>query len=214
MRFDLVIFDCDGVLVDSETIANEVLAAILNRHGAALSVDDTKQAFIGQSVYAIRQTALSAFGIALAEDWATEYYAELLPALREVKAIPGVRAVVEAMHENCVPICVASQGPPQKMQITLGAIGLAPFFGERVYSANSVPRPKPAPDLFLHVAAACAADPTRCVVVEDSKTGVTAAVAAGMTVFAYCPPTEAGAMTELGAHPFHGMGDLVPHLLS
>ncbi len=212
MRFDLVIFDCDGVLVDSEAIANRVLATILSRHGASLCGEDAQRIFVGQSVDAVRETALRQLGVELRADWAAGYYEELLPALREVQAIPGVRPVLERLLSIQAPICVASQGPPEKMSTTLEATKLAPFFEGRVYSAKAVRRPKPAPDLFLHAARACGVEPRRCAVVEDSQVGVIAAVAAGMTVFAYCPPTESAVMTARGAHPIHSMEELLPAL--
>lgn len=159
MRFELVIFDCDGVLVDSETISNQVLSRILGRHGASLTTEETQRIFMGQSVNAVRETAQRELGVALPGDWADGYYGELLPALAEVQVIPGVRGVLEGLLSARMSICVASQGPPEKMSVTLGATGLASLFGERIYSAKSVSRPKPAPDLFLHAATACDADP-------------------------------------------------------
>jgi HAD superfamily hydrolase (TIGR01509 family) len=208
MRFNLVIFDCDGVLVDSEAIANRVLAAILSRHGASLCGEEAQQIFVGQSVGAVREIALRKLGVVLPGDWADDYYKELIPALREVRAIPGIRSVLERLVSIQAPICVASQGPPEKIRMSLAATRLAPFFQGRVYSAKSVRRPKPAPDLFLHAARACGVQPGRCAVVEDSHVGVTAAVAAGMSVFAYCPASAATAMTARGAHPIHAMDDL------
>jgi HAD superfamily hydrolase (TIGR01509 family) len=212
MRFDLVIFDCDGVLVDSEGIANQVLATILCRHGASLCGEDAQRIFVGQSVDAIRETALRELGVELQANWAAGYYEELLPALREVQAISGVRSVLERLRSIQAPICVASQGPPEKMSTTLEATQLAPFFEGRVYSAKTVRRPKPAPDLFLHAAGACGVEPRRCAVVEDSHVGVMAAVAAGMTVFAYCPPSESALMVARGAQPIHSMKELLPAL--
>lgn len=213
MPFDLVIFDCDGVLVDSEAISNRVLASILNRQGATLSPTDAQRLFVGQSVCAVRQTALRELHVELPSDWAAGYYEELIPALAEVEPIPGVRALLDRLVTLGVPVCVASQGPPEKMKMTLSVTRLEAFFEGRIYSAESVERPKPAPDLFLHAADACGVRPTRCAVVEDSELGVTAARSAGMTVYAYCHPSEAARMSAHGAQPIHSMDELLPQFM-
>lgn len=212
MPFDLIIFDCDGVLVDSEAISNRVLARILSKYGATLSPTETQRLFIGQSVSAVRQTALKELDVELPSDWAAGYYQELIPALEEVQPIPGVLPVLERLVSLGVTICVASQGPPEKMNTTLGVTRLEHFFEGRVYSAKSVARPKPAPDLFLYAASECRVHPMRCAVVEDSELGVTAARSAGMTAYAYCHPNQAECMSVLGAYPIHSMDDLLPYL--
>ena len=204
---DLVLFDCDGVLVDSENTANEVLAAILGEQGVAITALEAQVAFIGQSVEAIRLSCAERFGVALAEDWHVGYYVRLLPALANVSSIHGVVELVEALRATGQPICVASQGPAEKMRVTLGATGLLQHFEGRIFSAKSVRHPKPAPDLFLHAARILGARPANCVVIEDSVLGVRAGIAAGMRVLAYCPPASASSMRELGAHPFHDMKD-------
>ncbi len=212
-RFDLVIFDCDGVLVDSEAIANEVLAEILCRHGGAFTAETALAAFVGQSVQGIRETAKAAHAIELPENWYEDYYARILPALAErVRPIAGAGDVVRGLYEAGQAICVASQGPPEKMMTTLTATGLLRYFEGRIFSVKSVERPKPFPDIFLHAAAACGVDPSKCAVVEDTRTGADAAVAAGMEVFGFCVADDAERMADCGAHPFHRMNEL-PALL-
>jgi HAD superfamily hydrolase (TIGR01509 family) len=209
---DLVLFDCDGVLVDSEGTANELLASILREHGASLTARQAEAIFIGQSVDAIRSSCAERFDIALAGNWHEDYYRRLLPALAGVSPIPGANEVVGLLSETELRFCVASQGPLEKMMVTLGATGLLDHFKGHIFSAKSVNRPKPAPDLFLYAAKAMDAKPSNCVVIEDSVLGVQAGIAAGMRVLAYCPRSSACSMRELGAHPFHRMNE-VPGLL-
>ncbi len=212
MRFELIIFDCDGVLVDSEEVANEVLAGVIGRYGLSLSPGEAHQIFVGQSVGAVRDMAMRELGVTLPHDWAIGYYQELFPALESVRAIEGVADVICQLQARKVPFCVASQGPLEKMEVTLGATKLAPFFAGRIYSAKSVRRPKPAPDLFIHAARSCGAKPGGCAVIEDSAAGVAAGIAAGMKVFAFCPPDMAPKFKALGATPFHSMSELLAKL--
>lgn len=208
-----MIFDCDGVLVDSEAISNEVLAEILCLHGGTFTPETALAAFVGQSVQGIRETAKAAYDIALPENWHADYYARMLPALaKRVKPITGASEVVRGLHGTGQPICVASQGPPEKMLTTLTATGLAGYFEGRIFSAKSVARPKPFPDIFLHAADACGFDPSKCAVIEDTRIGVEAAVAAEMAVFGFCMADDAERMVHCGAHPFHNMNEL-PGLL-
>lgn len=209
----LVIFDCDGVLVDSERISNEVLADILGTHGVTLSWMDAQTTFVGQSTGQIRTTVAEHFGVTLPDDWSTDYYERMIPALASrVEAIDGAIDVVRAVRAAGLKCCVASQGPMAKIQATLTRVGLWEVFGEAVYSAYSVQRPKPAPDLFLHAAESMNVPSAECVVIEDSATGVAAAVAAGMRVLAYCPNGGADIMSERGGIPFRSMSE-IPGLL-
>ncbi len=212
-RFDLIIFDCDGVLVDSETVANEVLADILGGYGLAMTGPEARAIFVGMSLDAVRLHAGDRFGIAMPVDWSVAYYEAVIPVLAErCEPIEGIHDVVGSLKAAGIPFCVASQGPPDKMRATLTATGLWADFGTNAFSAKTIRRPKPAPDLFLHAARTMGFPPDRCAVVEDTVVGVTAGIAAEMTVFAYCPPEGAQTMTDLGATPFHAMRDL-PALL-
>jgi beta-phosphoglucomutase-like phosphatase (HAD superfamily) len=212
---DLIIFDCDGVLVDSERISNEVLSEILGEHGLRLSWQEAKAVFLGQSVDDVRTNAAIRFGIELPADWSHSYYARMIPALAErVEAIDGAPAAVASVATAGLRCCVASQGPVEKMRATLGRTGLWESLDGQIYSAKAVARPKPAPDLFLHAATAMGTAPDRCLVIEDSALGVTAAVAAGMRVLAYCPEEDDGPMRALGAVPFGSMHDIAALLRS
>lgn len=203
---ELVIFDCDRVLVDSERISNEVLVEILGEHGVSLSWQDAQAIFLGQSVADVRTNAALRFGIEIPLDWSDTYYARMIPALAErVEAIDGAGEAVAAVRSAGLRCCVASQGPVEKIRATLSRTGLWEQFGGRIYSAKAVARPKPAPDLFLHAAADMGIPPGRCLVIEDSALGVTAAIAAGMRVLAYCPEGGENRMRELGATPFRSM---------
>lgn len=209
----LVIFDCDGVLVDSERISNEVLADILGMHGIALSWMDAQTTFVGQSTGQIRTTVTELFGITLPDDWSAHYYERMIPALASrVEAIDGAIDAVRAVRAAGLKFCVASQGPMAKIEATLTSVGLWGEFEEAVYSAYMVQRPKPAPDLFLFAAQNMNVAPAECVVIEDSPMGVAAAVGAGMQVLAFCPNGGADMMRARGGMPFRSMSEL-PTLL-
>lgn len=206
---ELVIFDCDGVLVDSERISNEVLAEVLGDHGIAVSWEEAKAIFLGQSVADVRTNVALRFGIELPLDWSDAYYARMIPALAErVEAIDGAPEAVDAVLSSALRCCVASQGPIEKIRATLSRTGLWERFDGRIYSAKAVARPKPAPDLFLHAAADMGIPAGQCLVIEDSAVGVTAAIAAGMRVLAYCPEGGEDRMRELGATVFRSMHQL------
>lgn len=209
----LIIFDCDGVLVDSERISNEVLVQVLGEHGVGLSWQEAQATFIGKSTGQIRAGVAEHFGVELPADWTRAYYDRMIPALAErVEAIDGAFDAVSAVRAAGRKCCVASQGPMEKIRATLTRTGLWGLFGGAVYSAYSVPRPKPAPDLFLFAARSMNVPPAECVVIEDSSTGVAAALAAGMCVLTYCPNDGADMMRERGAIPFRSMSE-IPRLL-
>ena len=208
----LVIFDCDGVLVDSEPIANRVFSEQLAGHGLALSPEDVMRTFIGRSRDTCIEMAGTMRGQPLPAGFAQTWDDALHAALqREVRPVAGIPEVLRGLR---IPYCVASNGEPAHMRISLTAAGLMPLVEGRLFSAAHVGRPKPAPDLFLHAARAMGADPADCAVVEDTPTGVRAAVAAGMRVFAYAggAQTDRAAVAALGATVFDDMRDL-PALL-
>ncbi len=179
----LVIFDCDGVLVDSEGPANRLLTRYLNDHGVDISVAETEATFIGLSLDSCAKLVGTRYGVQLPDDFVPEIRrmtAEVLA--REVTAIAGVREAVAGLQG---PTCVASSGEVAKMQLTLGTTGILDLFEGRLYSATMVRRGKPAPDLFLHAADQCGVAPDRCVVVEDSPFGLQAAQAAGMRALGF-----------------------------
>lgn len=180
---DLVILDCDGVLVDSEPLAIRVDVEVLARLGWSMSEAEVIERFVGVSDAHFRREVEARLGSALPEGWHLQFeplYRRAFEAeLRPVAGIP------EALDRIPHPTCVASSGTHEKMRLTLGLTGLYDRFAGRIFSATEVARGKPAPDLFLHAAARMGARPDRCVVVEDSAMGVAAARAAGMPVLAY-----------------------------
>lgn len=178
---ELVIFDCDGVLVDSETLAIQVEARLLASLGWAIEEAEILERFVGRSDAHMLQEIEHELGRPMPE-WQGLYEKALEAAFRsELKPVPGIESALANLE---VPCCIASSGSHEKMKLTLGLTGLLPHF-DRIYSATEVSNGKPAPDLFLHAAAQCGVEPSQCVVVEDSRSGVLAARAAGMRVLGY-----------------------------
>jgi HAD superfamily hydrolase (TIGR01509 family) len=185
-RFDLVIFDNDGVLVDSEVVANTVLAEILTTCGMTITWRDCVDRYLGSTLGRVRELVEAELGHAIPDDFETRYRATVYPVLEQsVQPIPGVASVLDAVEAAGLLTCVASSAIHQRIRITLTTAGLIDRFDGRLFSAEDVGRGKPAPDLFLHAAAILGVDATRCAVVEDSPAGIEAANAAGMTAFAY-----------------------------
>lgn len=210
-RIELVIFDCDGVLVDSELITNRVFAAMLNELGLPLTPEYLLQHFVGRSMQHCWERIAVMLGAPVPARVQQEFQLRTSAALTaQVQAVRGVEAVLDSLH---VPYCVASSGSHEKMATTLGATGLLPRFANRIFSSSEVAQGKPAPDIFLHAARRCGTEPAFCAVIEDSPAGVTAGVAAGMTVFGYCAFTPEERLREAGAHyTFNNMARL-PELL-
>jgi len=209
----LVIFDCDGVLVDSEWISNRVLAECLTEAGLPTTTEESMQTYMGRTMAACYEIAEERLGRALPHDFGGGFRDKSFHALRsEVEATPGVLAALDAIGSLGLATCVASSGPHEKMQVTLGRAGLLPRFEGRIFSASEVERGKPHPDIFLHAARQMGAAPERCVVVEDSAPGVRAGRAAGMTVLGFAPDAEPGALARVGAREFRDMTEL-PGLL-
>jgi HAD superfamily hydrolase (TIGR01509 family) len=208
-RFDLVLFDCDGVLVDSERLAVRTEARILAALGWPLSEADIVARFVGRSAAHMQAEVEAALGRPV--DWETEFearYREVFTA--ELTPVDGV---VEALDRIETPWCVASSGTHEKIRFSLGLTGLLPRFEGRIFSVEDVARGKPAPDLFLWAARSLRADPAACVVVEDSAAGVEAARAAGMAVLAFAGGvTPAARLAGDGVVVFDAMADL-PALL-
>lgn len=197
-RFDLVIFDCDGVVVDSERIVHEVFGEFLRRLGLRLSTREMHEQFLGRRLADCVAIAERLTGKSVPAAVLEAYKAERDRVLRErVQPVEGVRAVLEGLE---VPYCIASSGDHAKMQTTLGATGLLPLFEGRLFSATEVANGKPAPDVFLHAARRMGADPARTAVVEDSVNGVLAGRAAGMTVLGFAGLTPVERLMEAGAH--------------
>lgn len=194
-RFDAILFDCDGVLVDSEPITMRVLCAMLAERGWAMPLAECMARFVGVTVRS--QTALieARTGQPLTDAWMAAFYARRDEALRrELQAVPGAVAAVRALHARLQGrIACASGADRAKVIMQLDLVGLGPCFAGRIFSGHDMPRSKPAPDVYLAAAAALEVPPARCLVVEDTATGVRAGVAAGATVWGYAPPGADGA---------------------
>jgi HAD superfamily hydrolase (TIGR01509 family) len=210
--FALVIFDCDGVLVDSEIITNRVFARMLNELGVPVTVEETIEKFVGRSMAQCLQIIEGLLGRAVPEEFAPQYQLHIAAALKsELKAVPGI---VEALDAIQTPYCVASNGSHEKMQTTLGLTGLLPKFKDKMFSVAEVVRGKPFPDIFLYAASRFGVPPSSCVVIEDTPTGVAAGVAAGMTVWGYCAHLPARLLIDAGAHRTFDRMSALPDLIA
>lgn len=209
----LVIFDCDGVLVDSEPIFLRVLHRYLHSAGASLSFEDCRAKFIGKSKGDV-EDYLNACALPIPADWPDAFYARAMVELeRDCKAVDGIAHVLQALIQSKIPFCTASNGLREKIELTLSQTGLLPYFKDRIHSAYEVGRSKPAPDVFLHAAKVQGVLPEDCAVIEDSPSGVKAAQAAGMRCFAYgLAPEIAAPVPGLRTRAFSDMRDL-PTLL-
>jgi HAD superfamily hydrolase (TIGR01509 family) len=209
----LVIFDCDGVLVDSEGPANRVLAEFLGIYGCRLTGAECEARFRGKTMAAVA-AELAAEGIILPADWLTLLKPRALAALEaEIRPIPHAAEAVRAVEGMGLLSCVASQSGVDYLHFVLDRTGLLEHFRGRLFSSHMVARGKPFPDLFLHAAMQMKTGFDRCVVIEDSVTGVRAAVAAGMRCLALCTPGEAPHMAALGAEPIMSLMDVPTALL-
>jgi HAD superfamily hydrolase (TIGR01509 family) len=198
-----VIFDCDGVLVDTEPVANRVLAALLTEHGLPTTTEESMERYMGRSMKSSIAISEEMLGRSLPTDFAEGYYAVLgAEFARALEPIPGI---VDALDRIALPSCVASSGPHDKIRLTLGLTGLLERFDGRIFSAADVEHGKPEPDLFLHAAATMGFDPAQTIVVEDTVPGVLAGRAAGMRVLAFARLTPAAALAEAGGEVFDDM---------
>jgi HAD superfamily hydrolase (TIGR01509 family) len=197
--FKLVIFDCDGVLVDSERITNEVFCTMLNELGLAVTLEDMFERFVGRSLpQCMALIAEMRGGEPIPATFHEDLRMRAGTALRDhVKPIPGIEAALSALQTS---YCVASSGEHAKIRLTLGATGLLPLFEGKIFSVVDVEHPKPAPDVFLLAARTMGVDPSRCVVVEDTPTGIRAAVAAGMHAIGFAMHTPPQRLIDAGAH--------------
>lgn len=196
--FALVIFDCDGVLVDSERITNQVFAQMLNELGLPVTLADMFERFVGRSMPQCIELIEGMLGHAPPDGFVEDYRDRTRAALQSsLTAIPGIVAALDAID---LPYCVASSGDHDKMRTTLGITGLLPRFEGKLFSVTEVARGKPAPDIFLHAAARHGVAPLDCIVIEDTPTGVAAGVAAGMTTCGYAALTPAALLRDAGAH--------------
>ncbi|OAJ54162.1 HAD family hydrolase [Paraburkholderia ginsengiterrae] len=213
--FDAVLFDCDGVLVDTEPITNRVLTDMLGELGWQLSVEETMRIFVGKTVKDEAALIEARTGFAITTDWLMQFRERRNAALdNELVAIPGAASAVRSLHAVLNGrIAVASGADRLKVELQLTKAGILDCFAGHIFSGHETTRNKPFPDVYLAAAAGLGVDPKRCAVVEDTVTGATAGVAAGATVFGYCPKelghSSATALHGAGAvHVFRDMAEL------
>jgi HAD superfamily hydrolase (TIGR01509 family) len=200
-RTRLVIFDCDGVLVDSEPVANRTLGQMLREIGLELTQQQIFERFVGYSLPHCLRVIEGMLGRPAPENFLRDLQARTFAAFKtELRAMPGIEQALDDLNAAGVRYCVASSGDHEKMNTTLGITGLLPRFAGRIFSVTQVPRGKPAPDVYLFAARQLGVEPSVCVVVEDAPPGVQAGAAAGMTVFGFCAHTPEQKLRAAGAH--------------
>jgi len=210
-RFEFVIFDCDGVLIDSETIALPVLGTMLAELGVHLDVPEVHRRFGGLSIAQVMAAVADTLGTIPPETFEADLARRWEDALRtELVPIPGVTAVLEGLR---LPFCTASNAESHEVRFNLDVVGLRHHFGDRIFAATDVAHPKPAPDLYLLAARTYGVDPARCAVIEDTPTGAAAGAAAGMHVFGYSTRHPEDLLRAAGARDiFRPMDELLPLL--
>jgi HAD superfamily hydrolase (TIGR01509 family) len=211
---ELVIFDCDGVLVDSEAISNEVLARMLTREGLPTTLREARRDYQGLLLTDVRHQAEAKLGRKLPPDWLAEYERERAVAFRrDLEPIVGAAEAVRRVKAAGLKVCVASQGAVEKTQMTLGLTGLRDLFpSHALFSAHDVPRPKPDPALFRYAATTMNTEPSACVVIEDTPSGIVAAVAAGMRAIGYAADSDERTLRSAGAEIIRSLEE-IPELL-
>lgn len=211
MTIELIIFDCDGVLVDSETVTNQVLGELILEMGGPLELVADMHRFTGVTLPETFAAIEQGLGQPLPEDFLQIYRQRTFAAYEQhLQPIAGIHEVLPQIE---LPMCVASNSPTNKIELNLSLTGLLSYFAGRMFSCYDIQRWKPDPAIYRHAAATMGVSPARCVVVEDSVVGVQAAVAAEMTVLGYTGSYPAATLEAAGARPFHHMTDL-PMLLN
>jgi HAD superfamily hydrolase (TIGR01509 family) len=216
MKFKAVLFDCDGVLVDSEPITNGLLRDMLEEQGWVLTPEECFTQFVGKAVIDEKNNIELNTGKPLTDAWMQAFRARRNEALdNQLLAIPNIHQTIHSIHVACEGrIACASGADRFKVELQLNKVGLMSYFEGRVFSGHEMPRSKPAPDVYIAAAAALDIHPQYCAVIEDTVTGIMAGVAAGCTVYAYAPRGDIRPLIEAGAH--HSFADMVhlPALLA
>lgn len=182
-KYKCIIFDCDGVLVDSEPIGNQVLVDMANSYGANIDLDYAFKHFKGGSIYTCRDKIQALVNQPLSQDFIAEYRRRSYNAFKEqIQPVEGVKEVIESLS---IPFCVASSGPTEKIRLNLELTGLLPYFENNIFSCYTIEKWKPEPDVFIWAAKTMGFKPEDCVVIEDSLTGIQAAKAGGFDVFGF-----------------------------
>ena len=212
MTPDLVIFDCDGVLVDSEPITNRIMAQEMTDHGLPMQTHEAIDLFVGGTILSVFEKA-RAMGARLPDNWVDGFYDRMINTLAdEVAPIEGAHDLMDALDNAGIAYCVASNGPMRKMEVTLTRTGLWDRVEGRIHSAHTVGLAKPDPGLFLHAARTHQAPPQGCLVIEDSASGARAAQAAGMRCFGLTRDTPAEKLLPHGAEPVARLS-MIPALI-
>ncbi len=212
MNFEAVLFDCDGVLVDSEAITCGVLRDMFEEQGWRMTLSECMQRFVGHTVKSQRAVIEAHTGVPLTDEWLAQFFERRNVRLaQDITAIDGIHEAVAHVHAQCAGrIAVASGADRFKVEMMLRQVGLHPHFEGRIFSGHEMPRSKPHPDVYLAAAAHLQVAPARCLVVEDTTVGITAGVAAGACVWAYAPPgVDAQPLLAAGAQRvLRGMHEL------
>lgn len=194
---ELLIFDCDGVLVDSERVSNTVFLEMLAELGVEMSETQLIQDYVGMTMKTCLQLISQRYGLEFPESFKHELDKRMGEVYQEkLTAMPGVQGVIENLS---IPFCLASNSTPDKIAFMLKLVGLYDFFHGRIYSGTQVAKPKPAPDVYLLAASASGVRAEHCLVIEDTPTGIRAAKSAGMTVLGYAGLFEASQLLAAGA---------------
>lgn len=211
-NINLVIFDCDGVLIDSEPIANRILAECVSELGWPMNMQDSMQHFMGRSIHCIIDIIEARLEKSVPQDFINIFESRMFAAFHsELREIPGARQLIESLT---IPFCVATSASHEKLNTSLNIVGLRDHFREKTFSAHDVARGKPAPDLFLHAAQRMNVPPEQCLVIEDSIFGMQAGLAANMATFAYQADLQHAGRTPHGVTTFHSMEEIVQQFRS
>jgi HAD superfamily hydrolase (TIGR01509 family) len=212
MKYKCILFDCDGVLVDTEAISVQVLCELSASLGLKLEFNHAIEVFTGLSLISCFQYIQNRVGVSLPSDFEQRFRKRTFELFeKELTAIPGIHEVVESLS---IPFCVASSGPQHKIALNLKLTGLYSHFEGNIFSCFDLQKWKPDPAIFLHAAKTMGFKPEECVVIEDSAPGVKAAISGGFDVYALANPHTEKRLSELGAHLFYNMKDLLPLLSS
>ena len=205
-KYKCIIFDCDGVLVDSEPIGNEVLVEMTNELGGKIDLDYAYEHFKGNSLHAVVDNISELIGYKLNDDFIPEYRRRSYEAFKE--KITPVKGVKDVIKELKIPYCVASSGPVEKIKLNLKLTGLLPYFEDKIFSCYTIQKWKPDPDIFLLAAKTMGFLPEECLVIEDSEIGVQAAKNGGFNVFSYTEHDYNGKLSKVSDKTFNKMSSL------
>lgn len=206
--YKCIIFDCDGVLVDSEVLSNQVMVDMANEHGANIDLNFAIQNFKGGFLKDCIQQIEAIVGNALPADFENQYRKRSFAVFkRDLKAVNGVEAVLKALD---IPFCVASSGPQEKIRLNLKTTGLLSYFKENIFSCYDIKKWKPDPAIFLHAAASMGFDSKECLVIEDTSIGVKAGKAGGFDVFGFCADDLKENFQNQATKIFYTMDELLP----